>query len=63
MFKQMAIVRRGWEEGSGGLFSVDAVWGKSGLKRGADGGDVALTAHLGDESAFGFQGAVDTGKD
>ncbi len=37
-------------------------WCEGGLKRGADGGDIAVAAHFGDESAAGAEGAVDAGE-
>ena len=36
---------------------------KSGLECDADGGDVALASHLGDETATGLEGAEDAGED
>jgi hypothetical protein len=50
LFEETTVERgRGEEAGSGG-FGVDVEGGKGGLKRGADGGDIAVTTHFGDEA-------------
>lgn len=52
---------RGVEAGCGG-FGVDVEGRQRSLQRGADGGDIALAAHFGDESAAGAEGSVDAGE-
>ena len=52
---------RGEEGGCGGL-GIDVVAGKGGLEGDADGGDVAVATHLGDEAAGGTEGTSDGGE-
>jgi len=58
-FEQAAIDRGAGVEGGRCGFSVDVEGREGGLEGGADGGDVALSAHLRDEAAAGAEGAVD----
>ena len=60
--EEAAVDRGRWVEAGGGCFGVDVEWCEGGLKRGADGGDIAVAAHFGDESAAGAEGAVNAGE-
>ncbi len=62
LFEQGAVVGGGGVEAGGLGFGVDAEGGEGGLEGGADGGDVAEAAHLGDETGAGAEGAVDGGE-
>jgi hypothetical protein len=61
-FEKTAIDGGRWVEAGRGGFGVDVEGCEGGLKCGADGGDVAVTAHLGDETAAGAEGSVDAGE-
>jgi hypothetical protein len=62
-FEESAIERRRRKKAGGGGFSVDVEGREGGLECGADGGDVAVATHLGDEAGLrvsGAKGAVDS---
>ena len=61
-FEEAAVDGGGGVEAGRGCFGVDVEGCEGGLECGADGGDVAVAAHLGDETATGAKGSVDAGE-
>ena len=63
MFEEASVKGRRRIKASGSGFSVDVEGCQGGLEGGANGGDVALTAHLSDETAAWAESAVNSSKD
>ncbi|MCU1319400.1 MAG: hypothetical protein JWP98_918 [Edaphobacter sp.] len=61
-FEEAAVDGCGGIEGGCCGFGVNAEGSEGGLEGGADGGNVALASHLGDEAASGTQSSADVGE-